>query len=78
MCFFLNSVNVKNFPFLCRVSGLYASIIPLLINNRFATDSDLMIIIQDPFFDFVLCNCCVLGYTLPSNENISVEKRQDR
>ena len=78
MYFFLNSVNVKNFPSLPRMSGLYASIIPLLIKNRFATDGDLVIIPKDLFFDFVLCTCCVLGYTLPSNENISVEKRQER
>ena len=44
--------------------GLYASIIPLLIKNIFSTDSDIMIIPLDLIFDFVLCTCCVLGYTL--------------
>ena len=44
--------------------GLYASIIPLLIKNTFSTDSDIMIIPLDLIFDFVLCTCCVLGYTL--------------
>ena len=53
--------------------GLYASIIPLLIKNIISTDSDLMIIPQNLIVDFVLCTCCVLGYTLPSPENISVE-----
>ena len=68
--------NVKNFPSLCQRQdvwqGLYASIIPLLIKNRFAADSDFMIISEDLIFDFVLCPCCVLGYALPSTENISV------
>ena len=37
-----------------------------------------MIIPQDLIFDFVLCPCSVLGYALPSTENISVKKRQER
>ena len=38
--------------------------------NSFAADSDFMIIPQDLIFD-------VLGYALPSTENISVKKQQE-
>ena len=58
--------------------GLYASIIPLLIKNRFATDSDFIIIPQDVIYDFFLCPCCALGHVLPSTENISVKRSRRR
>ena len=58
--------------------GLYASIIPLLIKNRFATDSDFIIIPQDVIYNFFLCPCCALGHVLPSTENISVKRSRKR
>ena len=79
--FLFNPVNVKNFPSLSRMSGkvltpaayycLYKQ------KNRFAADSDLMIIPQDLIFYLFLCPWCVLGYTIPSTETFSVEKRQE-
>ena len=35
--------------------------------NRFSTDSDLMIIPQDLFFEFFLCTCCVLVIYSPKH-----------
>ena len=60
----------RSFLSVSRMSGkvfMLASYHCLLKKNRFATDSDLMIIPQDLFFEFFLCTFCMLVIYSPKH-----------